>query len=65
MSSKSQKAAAARRALAEARKSGISRTEDYEVPEEGDIYDVVDVEEYQTLVDSRRQREDFVVDDGT
>jgi len=33
--------------------------------EEEDVYDVVDEDEYQTLVNSRRQREDFVVDDGT
>lgn len=31
---------------------------------EEDIYDVVDESEYQSLVNSRRQREDFVVDDG-
>jgi hypothetical protein len=33
--------------------------------EEEDVYDVVDEEEYRSLVESRRQREDFVVDDGT
>jgi hypothetical protein len=32
--------------------------------EEEDVYDVVDEDQYQTLVNSRRQREDFVVDDG-
>jgi hypothetical protein len=32
--------------------------------EEEDVYDVVDEEEYRSLVESRRQREDFVVDDG-
>jgi type IV secretory pathway VirB10-like protein len=32
--------------------------------EEEDIYDLVDQEEYKNLVESRRQREDFVVDDG-
>ncbi|KAG7347959.1 B family DNA polymerase [Nitzschia inconspicua] len=31
--------------------------------EEEDVYDVVDEEEYRSLVESRRQREDFVVDD--
>ena len=35
-----------------------------EIREEEDVYDVVDESEYQTLVESRRQREDFVVDDG-
>lgn len=32
--------------------------------EEEDVYDIVDETEYQSLVNSRRQREDFVVDDG-
>lgn len=32
--------------------------------EEDDVYDVVDENEYESLVQSRRQREDFVVDDG-
>lgn len=32
--------------------------------EEEDVYDVVDESEYESLVNSRRQREDFVVDDG-
>ena len=35
-----------------------------EIREEEDVYDVVDESEYQSLVESRRQREDFVVDDG-
>lgn len=38
---------------------------DRSMKEEEDVYDIVDEEEYQTLVNSRRQREDFVVDDGT
>ena len=33
--------------------------------EEDDIYEEVNEEEYKNLVESRRQREDFVVDDGT
>ena len=33
--------------------------------EEEDIYEEVNEEEYKNLVESRRQREDFVVDDGT
>ena len=32
--------------------------------DEGDVYDVVDEAEYEELVEKRRQREDFVVDDG-
>lgn len=49
-----------------ARRNGLaagSRTEEYEVKEE-DIYEKVDEEEYKELVQRRREREDFVVDDG-
>jgi DNA polymerase Pol2 len=35
-----------------------------EFKDEEDVYDVVDDEEYHALVEARRQREDFVVDDG-
>jgi hypothetical protein len=35
------------------------------IKEEEDVYDIVEETEYQSLVESRRQREDFVVDDGT
>ena len=41
------------------------RLEDYEVADEEDVYDIMEEGEYQKLVESRRQREDFVVDDGT
>ena len=34
------------------------------IKEEEDVYDVYDEAEYESLVNSRRQREDFVVDDG-
>ncbi len=50
-----------------ARKNGTvlsSRTDEYEVTDPGDIYDVVEEEDYRNLVDKRRDREDFVVDDG-
>jgi DNA polymerase alpha subunit p180 N terminal len=40
------------------------RLDDYQVPDEEDVYEVLDESEYQKLVESRRQREDFVVDDG-
>ncbi len=30
----------------------------------GDVYDVLDEEEYRDYVERRREREDFVVDDG-
>lgn len=43
--------------------SAVSRTEEYEAKEE-DVYEKVDESEYQELVDRRREREDFVVDDG-
>ncbi len=49
------------------RKSGLvasSRTEEYEVQDEGNVYDVVDEDDYRKLVEHRREREDFVVDDG-
>ena len=50
------------------RRSGLSaassKLEEYEVADEGDVYDVVDEAEYEELVEKRRQREDFVVDDG-
>jgi DNA polymerase alpha subunit A len=36
---------------------------DEAVPEEEDVYDVICEEDYQQLVQSRREREDFVVDD--
>jgi len=37
--------------------------EEVEIKEEEDVYDEVDEDDYQKLVESRRQREDFVVDD--
>eukprot|EP00554_Chaetoceros_debilis_P005310 CAMPEP_0194075076 /NCGR_PEP_ID=MMETSP0149-20130528/2112_1 /TAXON_ID=122233 /ORGANISM="Chaetoceros debilis, Strain MM31A-1" /LENGTH=1588 /DNA_ID=CAMNT_0038755433 /DNA_START=89 /DNA_END=4855 /DNA_ORIENTATION=- len=42
--------------------SALSRTEEYEVQEE-DVYEQLPEDEYQELVDRRREREDFVVDD--
>ena len=56
------------KALAElrARRNGlsaVSRTEEYEVKED-DVYEKVDESEYKELVQRRREREDFVVDDG-
>jgi DNA polymerase alpha subunit A len=43
---------------------GVSRMDDFEVEEQDDVYEYVEEEEYRKLVESRRQREDFVVDDG-
>jgi hypothetical protein len=34
------------------------------VEEQDDVYEYVEEEEYQKIVKSRRQQEDFVVDDG-
>lgn len=57
-----------KKALADlrARRNGlsmVSRTDEYEVKDE-DVYEKVDETEYQELVRKRREREDFVVDDG-
>jgi hypothetical protein len=49
------------------RLEGLSSTEtvlDSAALDEDDVYDVLDEDEYRNLVESRRQREDFVVDDG-
>ncbi len=34
------------------------------MPDEEDVYDVLDEEEYKRTVNTRREREDFVVDGG-
>jgi len=54
--------ASASRSLA-ARRSGRSRLDEYEVKDETPVYDEYTEEEYRGLVESRREREDFVVDD--
>ena len=48
------------------RRSGLNALDDDAglFREEEDVYDKVTEEEYGNLVESRRQREDFVVDDG-
>ena len=54
-------------AALKARRNGLaatSRTEEYEAKEE-DIYEKVNESDYQELLQRRREREDFVVDDGT
>ena len=67
MSSK-QKKGAALQALRDARSrkdQGLyGGIEEVEIKEEEDVYDEVDEDDYQKLVESRRQRDDFVVDDG-
>jgi hypothetical protein len=42
----------------------LDKLDEYQEKDNGDVYEVVDEEDYQKLVESRRQREDFVVDDG-
>ena len=69
MSTQSSKRAAKRAAMnrfKNNRKNGLNVLDDDagHFKEEEDIYDLVDNEEYKNLVESRRQREDFVVDDG-
>jgi DNA polymerase alpha subunit A len=62
------KAAALRDIMREAREKadiGVSRMDEFEVEEQDDVYEYVEEEEYRKLVESTRQREDFVVDDGT
>ena len=66
-SSTKRKTAAALEAMRERRKrkgTSASAIDDYEIRDEGDVYDVLEEDDYQKLVESRRQREDFVVDDG-
>lgn len=66
-SSTKRKTAAALEAMRERRKrkgASASAIDDYEIRDEGDVYDVLEEDDYQKLVESRRQREDFVVDDG-
>lgn len=41
-----------------------NRPRSTQLKEEDDVYDVVDQEDYEKLVESRRQMDDFVVDDG-
>ena len=43
---------------------GVSKLDEYELQDDGDVYEYIEEEDYQKLVESRRQREDFVVDDG-
>ena len=66
-SSSSRRAALAKLRNAK-RKRELGEEEDLfdgNIREEDDVYDIVNEEEYESLVQSRRQREDFVVDDGT
>ena len=66
-SSSNSKKASALQALKERRLNGSTktRTEEYEIANDDDLFDEVDEEEYTDIVQQRREREDFVVDDGT
>jgi len=41
-----------------------SRLDDYEMDDEGDVYDLVDDESYARIVEERRKADEFVVDDN-
>ena len=64
----SKKAAALKRLKEERARNelglGGNKLDEYQVEDPGDVYDVLEEDEYRKLVESRRQREDFVVDDG-
>jgi hypothetical protein len=63
MSSSRQKKSAALASLRQRREQGLALDlDDLEIKED-DVYEVVDEEEYGKLVNARRQREDFIVDD--
>ena len=69
MSSRREKRAALARFRSAKRKRELGEDaedvfEGANIREEDDVYDVYDENEYKSLVESRRQREDFVVDDG-
>ena len=62
-SARQRKRAAAHR-LRTARSTGRSALDEWDAAADDDaVYDVVDEDEYRQLVESRRDREDFVVDD--
>lgn len=64
MSSRRQKKSAALANLRQRRNMGsVLDIADAPLKEEEDIYEYVDEDEYQKVVDARRQREDFIVDD--
>lgn len=67
LKSRADRKAAMERFRSAKRKREMGEEEDIfeaNMKEEDDVYDIVDEEEYANLVNSRRQREDFVVDDG-
>jgi DNA polymerase alpha subunit A len=49
--------------LAELKRSGARRSQQYQAADEGDVYDALDEEEYQELIRKRRE-DNFIEDDG-
>eukprot|EP01032_Pedospumella_encystans_P013686 gene13686-15740_t len=50
--------------LKEAREGGVSRLDQLELEDEGDVYEMVDEDQYASIVERRRNEDDFVVDDN-
>ena len=50
-------------AIAKIRSGGATRTETLDVKDEDDVFEYMDEDEYQKLVEDRRKQTDFVVDD--
>ena len=50
--------------LSKIRSGEVSRSATLELREEGDVFDMVDEDDYRKLVEDRRKNTDFVVDDG-
>lgn len=50
--------------LAKIRSGEASRSETLEIKNEENVFDMVDEDEYQKIVEDRRKNTDFVVDDG-
>lgn len=51
--------------LSKIRSGEASRSETLEIKNEDNVFDMVDEDEYQKIVEDRRKNTDFVVDDGT
>lgn len=43
---------------------GMSALDQLELEDQGDVYDMMDDDEYEKLVEKRRAEQEFVVDDG-
>ncbi len=56
---------ATKKAALAALKSGGGKLDSVTFEDPDDVYETMDEEQYRDYVDRKRQREDFVVDDGT